>query len=305
MAYFAKFPLLDYTLQTQTGIKTVFVRNILRRIGLTEDLKNGNGVFLEYDIKDGERPEHIAERVYGDTGFHWLVLMTNTIIDPYHGWYKSGQAMESYIQTKYSGNSVYIGTTAGNWFYSGYLASGTTGSTLSQGSVQASVNEYQPELCKVTVSTGQFSEGTATLTDGEGTVHTVNIYRVDPSYTAVHHFEITRPTGSCGASEKFTVDPLSQQTSSYDYMGGFVGGFTDVYPIADAQGLDYSPSGTVSLSNTYIGNYLGIGGTKVNTYSVSNYLYENEENDKKRTIKILHPRYKIQAVKELETLLGA
>ena len=49
---------------------------------------------------------------------------------------------------------------------------------------------------------------------------------------------------------------------------------------------------------------MGISGSQVNTFTVTNNSFEIEENEKKRTIKILHPRYKKQALQELQALLG-
>ena len=67
---------------------------------------------------------------------------------------------------------------------------------------------------------------------------------------------------------------------------------------------DASVNSDVDLWETYIGGYMGISGSQVNTYSVTNNTFEIEENEKKRTIKILHPRYKKQALQELQALLG-
>lgn len=306
--YFSKFPYVDYTLNAKNDqTKTVFVRNILRRIGLSEELKTGRSVFIEYDIKDGERPEHIAERVYGDVDYHWLVLLTNEIVDPYHGWCKSGDVLQDYINKKYTGYAVYFtnrtsGSTSG-WFYNSKVGQG---SSLSQGAIVAAVTEYYPEFCKLVVSNPSFSTGNATITGNSGAVHTIYIHKVDRNELAVHNFQITRPVGSCGAVETVTVDPLSQQTNSYDFLGGFVGGKENMYPVVESSGLCYdnSANGTVDLWETYIGKYMGISGSPVNIYSVSNTVHELNQNENKRTIKILHPRYKRQALQELQTLLG-
>ena len=212
MPYFSKFPILQYPVRDGETLRYVFVANMLRRVALSSDLKNSDSAFVEYDIKDGERPEHIAERVYGDPSFHWLVLMTNDIVDPYHGWYKSGGVMEEYVQTKHGGYSVYISTTSDAFLY--YSTIGT-GSTLTQGGVVTSVIDYIPELCKLTVDNIGFVKGNATIGVSGGTVYTVKIQKVEPSYQAVHHFEIPFVTGICAANDSFTVDPLSQYNASY------------------------------------------------------------------------------------------
>jgi hypothetical protein len=298
--YFEKFPLLQYPVKDGNNFRYVFVRNLLRRVALSEDLMTSESVFMEYSVKDGERPEHIAERVYGDPGYHWLILLTNNIIDPYHGWYMSGSALEDYIQKKYGGYSVYISTTGNAFFYNSSVDSGAT---LSQGGNSMTILDYSPELSKLNVNGTKPSTGSATIGVSGGTQYSVKIQRVDPSYTAVHHFEIPYVGGLCGASTEFTVDPLSQQTGSYSVVGGVIGHLDDEYPRLAADGKGYSGSGNVDFYETYIGKYLGVSGAAVNTYAVSNYIYENTKNDARRTIKVLHPRFKKTALTELESLL--
>jgi hypothetical protein len=118
----------------------------------------------------------------------------------------------------------------------------------------------------------------------------------------VHNFSLSRPSSDNSPNEQIVVDPLSQQTSSYSVLGGVIGNIENEYPVSN-QGIGYSGSGQVDFWETYIGRYMGISGSQVNTYAVSNYLHEMNENEKKRTIKILHPRFKREAVQELESLL--
>jgi hypothetical protein len=299
MSYFSKFPLVKYPIKDGAVFRVVFARNLLRRIALSEDMKSSDSAFLEYDIKDGERPEQIAEKVYGDPTFHWIILLTNDVIDPYHGWYKSSAAMEEYIQKKHGGYSVFFTNIDDGFLYRSDFVSGCT---LSQGSSVSSINEYNSTLCRFSVDGTGFGEGFASVGLSGGSTQVIKIHRVDPAYTSVHHFEATRPTADNSANEKVTLDPLSQQTTSYSVVGGVVGATQDEYP-SSTQGIGYVGTGVVSMWETYIGRYMGISGSQVNTYAVSNYLYEMNENEKKRTIKILHPRFKREAVQELESLL--
>lgn len=299
-SYFSKFPLVQYPVRNGTDFKFVYARNIMRRISMNEDIKgSGSGAFIEYDVKDGERPEHIAERIYGDPSYHWLVLLSNEIIDPYHGWYRSGSVFEEYIQKKYGTTSVYFTKSDDTFYYSSGLVAGCT---LKQGSKEVPIVEYFPALCKLSVRGDVFSVGGATLGLTTGDV-SVYIHKTEPSYLAVHHFEVSRPEGDCGANEEMVVDPLSQQNTSYSVVGGIIGHTEDEYPSTPSVGVDYVGSGTVDLHETYIGKYMGISGDEVTTYSVSNHLYENKSNDSLRKIKLLHPRYKKLAVEELDSLL--
>ncbi len=299
MAYFSKFPVLQYPVRDGNTFRYALVTNILRRVVLSDDVKGADGAFLEYKIKDGERPEHIAERVYGDAEYHWLVLLTNNIIDPYHDWCKTGQALEQYIQQKYPGYTIYISNTNGTLFYSSLVG---RGSTLAQGGLNTQILEYNPQYSKLVVRGGDFSEGTATIGVSGGVFLSVSIKRVEPTAQALHHFEIEHTSGICGANELFQPDPISQRTASFSVVGGMVGITQDEYP-SSSSGIDYAGSGIVEFWETYIGTYMGVSGSKNSTYAVSNYSYENAVNESKRTIKVLHPRFKRQAIAELESLL--
>lgn len=300
MAYFSSFPVLQYPIRDGSTFRYSFVANILRRVALSDELKGSDGAFLEYSVKDGERPEHIAERVYGDPSFHWLVLLTNDVVDPYHGWFKSSDVLEQYIQKKHGGYSVFVGTAGGQYFYNSNIK---TGSTLSQGTYSATIQDYFPQLCKITVSGAAPAEGSASIIVSGGTAYPVNIYRVDQSYTSVHHFENKYVSGASTANQTFMVDPLSQQTNSFSVLGGVIGFTADEFPMP-SQGVCFSWSaGIVDFNETYIGKYMGVDGTKVNNYAISNLANETRVNDSKRTIKILHPRFKKEALTQLETLL--
>lgn len=297
--YFSKFPLVKYPIKDGNAFRFAYARNLLRRVVLSDGLKSSDSAFIEYDIKDGERPEHIAEKLYGDVSFHWLVLLTNDIIDPYHDWYKSDAAMQDFIQKKYGDHSVYFTDANDGFTYSPYIGSGAT---LTQGNISFPINEYQPSLCKLTVSSTQFQEGSATITGTSGSPISVTIHRTEPSYVALNHFQLTKGASDVGAATTVNVDPLSQETGDYSYVGGVVGSTANVYP-DDTYTIPYTPSETVDFYETYIGKYMGVSGDKVNTYAVSNYINEMQKNDEKRTLKLLHPRYKEQAIRELEALL--
>lgn len=297
--YFSKFPILQYPVKDGATTRYAFVRNILRRIAVSEPLKNEGGVFVEYHLKDGERPEHIAERVYGDPAFHWLVLLVNETIDPHHGWCKSEAAMEEYMMKKYGGHSVYVTNTSDGFLYSSSIVSGCS---FTQNGISTEILDFIPELCKLTVRGSVPNSGSASIGLTSGSSISVKVHRVDESYVAVNHFEVNRPAADTGASSYFTVDPLSQQNTSYSVVGGVIGYEENEYPNS-AQGLTYNGSGVVDLYETYIGKYMGISGSAVGIYAVSNLTEETRKNEAKRKIKVLHPRYKNLAVRELESLL--
>ena len=81
------------------GQSTV-MKDIFRRV----KLKSVNRVvgFDYYDVQDGEAPEIIAHKYYGDVGLHWTILVANDIVDYYHQWPMSMQTFEQYVTEKYT-----------------------------------------------------------------------------------------------------------------------------------------------------------------------------------------------------------
>ena len=288
--YFSKFPVVKYPIFNGEKLQAVFACNILRRVALSETLRDGDGIFIEYSVKDGEKPEHIAERIYGNPNLHWIVLLTNTIIDPYHGWYKSNGVMETLIQKKHQGYSVFFTDRNGGFLFDDSIGEGNT---LSQQSSSSFVSRYEPTLCKLVVDSSVFAGGDATIEVIGGITLGVKIQRILPSHLAVNHFEIGRPIDDVGESVAVISDPLSERLGSYHSV---LGGRVD---LGDVVGVT---SG--SFSNSCIGRYMGLcGGTVVDNFAITNQSHEIEMNDKNRVIKILHPRYKDMAVKELALLL--
>ena len=102
--YFHKIPVIGYDIEG-SGEKTVAV-DILQRIKIRDLLLNNYLIFYTYTIKDGETPELIADKLYGDPGFHWVVLLVNDIIDPIYDWPMSQDNLVETIRKKYGSPTV-------------------------------------------------------------------------------------------------------------------------------------------------------------------------------------------------------
>ena len=103
--FFSKFPLLAYTLDNTSTYQ--LVPDILRRVKFSDQLKNNDAFFDKYDVRDGETPEILADKFYGDSTFHWIILMVNDIIDPRFDWPMDFNMLNEYCSGKYGKNQVY------------------------------------------------------------------------------------------------------------------------------------------------------------------------------------------------------
>ena len=103
--YFRKLPNLDYPtlLKTkQSNTDYVETKNLFRRVKIREDLFSNFVVFDQYKIIGDERPDNVAEKVYGDDNLDWVILMANNIIDMKNEWPMTQNDLSTYINEKYT-----------------------------------------------------------------------------------------------------------------------------------------------------------------------------------------------------------
>ena len=98
--YFKSFPYTFYSLDDASTVQVV--TNITNRVALSEEVKTNLGLYDEYDIKDGETPELVANKFYGNSELHWLVLHYNEIIDPRFDWPMDTNNLNRYVAGKYT-----------------------------------------------------------------------------------------------------------------------------------------------------------------------------------------------------------
>ena len=98
--YFANFPLIPYDNYGTGDFR--LTPNILKRIAVRANIKTTTSLFDTYDVKEGETPEMIADKLYGNPEFHWVVLMMNDVVDRYHQWPMSRRQFLAHLNDKYT-----------------------------------------------------------------------------------------------------------------------------------------------------------------------------------------------------------
>ena len=99
MSYFQMFPDTLYDAKGD-GNYTV-MKDILTRVKLVASKKENILNFDYYNVQDGETPEMIAHKYYGDVNLHWTILVANDIVDYYNDWPMSVQKFEKFVFDKY------------------------------------------------------------------------------------------------------------------------------------------------------------------------------------------------------------
>ena len=99
--YFRNLPRVGYDINGTGKDSFVSVTNIMKRVkfkpSVLEDISN----YYPYFVKEGERPDIIANDQYGNIGYAYLILLVNDIYDPNFDWPLNSQVFEKFIINKY------------------------------------------------------------------------------------------------------------------------------------------------------------------------------------------------------------
>jgi hypothetical protein len=167
--YFERFPKTLYSLDDRDTVQAV--TNITLRVVLSDEIKNNLSAYDEYDIREGETPEILADIMYNNPQLHWIILHVNDILDPRFDWPLSQQTLYDYTATKYTdingihhyedneglyvtGNVIMNSSGGFSNFYSGNVISNSTNSGTG-----VIVSKTSNSNVTVLVSSGGFKTG--------------------------------------------------------------------------------------------------------------------------------------------------
>jgi hypothetical protein len=99
---FNDYPNIIYTLNN----KNIELVDIFRNVVFKDvDLSNS---FDEYYIQDGETPEIISIKIYGNSEYSWLILLINSIADIENEWFPSAKDYAKKEEVNFGGQAFYI-----------------------------------------------------------------------------------------------------------------------------------------------------------------------------------------------------
>ena len=98
--YFQNFPLIPYDSVGNGDYK--LVTNLLKRVALRAKVRTNTLLFDTYNVLEGQTPEMIADKLYGDPNLHWIVMYVNNITDRYHQWPLTTPQFLAFLNDKYS-----------------------------------------------------------------------------------------------------------------------------------------------------------------------------------------------------------
>lgn len=84
----------------------VTAKNFFRRWKINEKVFDSVVYYKKYTIQDGDRPDTIANDLYDNPFYDWVIILTNNIINPTFNWPMSEYQLRKYIELIY-GEDVY------------------------------------------------------------------------------------------------------------------------------------------------------------------------------------------------------
>ena len=104
MGFFRELPNIEYLSvlsDRDSSLDYIKVKNLFRRVKVRDDLKKYFTVFDRVTIKDGARPDQVADTTYGNAELDWVVLLTAGIINVNNEWPLNSYELYNYSLEKY------------------------------------------------------------------------------------------------------------------------------------------------------------------------------------------------------------
>ena len=99
MFYFEQFPKIAYDVLGTNDFK--LTPDIFRRVKTRSKILNNVVLLDDYDIQEGDSPETVAFKAYGDAKYFFVVCLVNNIVNRYYDWPLDEYNFQQFVKDKY------------------------------------------------------------------------------------------------------------------------------------------------------------------------------------------------------------
>ena len=101
--YFSQLPDFEYVSRLPDARISDYipVKNLFKKGKLREDIIEQTAIFTKYKVRGNDRPDNVAQELYGDPNLDWVVLASNNILNVYDEWPMTQINFENYLLDKY------------------------------------------------------------------------------------------------------------------------------------------------------------------------------------------------------------
>ena len=250
--YFSVFPKIYYDFKNFAGDDTFLqvLTDITTNVRVKKSVLENVSLYDEYDIEDGETPEIIAEKIYGNPEYHWVIMLANQRYDYLSDFPLTANELHQHIVNTYGLDHIY------------------------------DVHHYERD--------GIYEEAVAVI----------KVPRSITPQLKVHDFVMSAPYANARIE---SIDVESDTiVVRIDY-----GRFKDNM-LTTVNGIRFDEELQSNLYTSIVNFNIPTNGFQLNEnyIAITNYEYEQIENEKKRRIKLISPRLIEQILIEFKRLVG-
>ena len=109
MSIFAYYPKIAYKIDDYNYLKAIDI-NVVSKLKdyITQYRSIG---YTPYVVQDGESPDYISYKFYGNPGYDWIIMLTNNVHSMYDDWPRNSETFRQYIIEKYGSLETALSTT--------------------------------------------------------------------------------------------------------------------------------------------------------------------------------------------------
>ena len=142
--FFKNFPEIQYKLDSG---KIVTIKDFFRKSSIEPAAQEAIIDYTFYELTEGDRPDIVASKLYGDPDLHWVFFLVNEF-ENYYDWFKSSRDFENYITKKYGGKYFVCESSTD-------IVSATSkfliGETITGANSKGIVVDVDPTMCRIGV----------------------------------------------------------------------------------------------------------------------------------------------------------
>ena len=79
----------------------ITAKNFFRRYKVNDEVFSYVVYFTKYTIVDGERPDAIADKLYGNPFYDWVILLTNNMVNAQYDWPMSNYTLQKVVEKEF------------------------------------------------------------------------------------------------------------------------------------------------------------------------------------------------------------
>jgi hypothetical protein len=320
--YFQYLPTTEYQINGKDSAKLVV--DILRRIKVRDELILDGAVFYNYQMQEGDTVEIIADKYYGSTQYHWVVMLMNSAQHHIYDFALSGDNFERFVNDKYGSIPRADGVTKTISDTTTYSDAGVSPEWYSKEQDQHNNANIESGTAPAGNSTAIYVQ-TSKLLSPFANIDVGDEIRIfipegwyDLTANTATKIPWSMPAKVIGRSTRINVSSLDNRkhyintnmnSNTYDAMTWTVNDDITIRTGIHHFEMDvYDASGTVLLANNvqitqaeYVNNSIGTSPTNTKTI-VSNHAYEIESNEDHRNISLLKRELLVDFIAEFEKL---